>query len=68
MSAEFANHQTFDFEGLCGRLLSSSYAPAPGHPRHEAMLTALQALFERHKILGRVEFDYDTQVFVGEFT
>jgi len=32
------NSQTFDFEGLRGRLLSSSYTPQSGQPGHEPML------------------------------
>lgn len=58
--------QQFDFEGLKGRLLSSSYAPAPGHPRHEAMLTELEEIFEKTNNGGSVAFEYDTQVFIGK--
>lgn len=61
------NSQKFDFEGLRGRLLSSSYAPEPGHPRHAPMLAALRAIFDRHQRCGRVRFDYDTRIFMGEF-
>jgi hypothetical protein len=31
----FANEQRFDFESLKGRLLSCSYAPAEGQPKHD---------------------------------
>ncbi len=31
----FPNTQEFDIEGLRGRLLSSSYSPLPGHPKHD---------------------------------
>ena len=31
----FSNVQVFDFDGLRGRLLSSSYVPGPQHPDHE---------------------------------
>jgi SAM-dependent methyltransferase len=64
--ANFANHQSFDLEGLRGRLLSSSYAPGPGHPNHDPMMRALTALFERSHAGGRVPVDYDTQVYVGD--
>jgi SAM-dependent methyltransferase len=63
--ATFANQQSFDFPGLCGRLLSSSYAPVPGQPRHDPMMRALRDLFERYNREGRVSLDYDTQVYVG---
>jgi SAM-dependent methyltransferase len=62
---EFPNHQTFDFDGLKGRLMSSSYAPLPGHPNHAPMLRALQDLFDRHQSGGRVTFSYRTRLFYG---
>ena len=61
----FPNDQSFDFESLKGRLLSSSYAPAPGDPRHEPMITALRELFEKHEEKGRVTFLYDTELYFG---
>lgn len=61
----FPNFQEFDYEGLKGRLMSSSYAPAAGHPRHEAMLLALQQLFREHESHGQVRFEYDTELYFG---
>ncbi len=63
--ARFAHAQRLDFEALRGRLLSSSYAPQAGHARHAAMLDALRALFDTTAVDGRVDFDYDTRIFVG---
>jgi SAM-dependent methyltransferase len=60
--------QTFDYAGLEGRLLSSSYAPAPGHPRHPAMVRALRALFDEHARQGRVTFGYDTKLYRGRLS
>jgi SAM-dependent methyltransferase len=62
-SAVFANQQVFDFAGLKGRLMSSSYAPEPGHPEHEPMIAGLRALFERHNRAGEVVFPYRTLVY-----
>lgn len=59
------NSQSFDFEGLKGRLLSSSYAPAEGQPGHESMLATLADLFERCQVNGRVDFDYDTEIYLS---
>ncbi|HTA65790.1 MAG TPA: class I SAM-dependent methyltransferase [Xanthomonadaceae bacterium] len=66
--ARFAHGQRLDFEGLRGRLLSSSYAPIPGHPRHDAMLAALRGLFDAHAVEGHVELDYATRVFAGNLS
>lgn len=61
----FPNSQEFDYEGLQGRLLSSSYAPAQGDPRHEPMLKELQRLFHDYAAAGKVRFDYDTELYFG---
>lgn len=63
--AAFENAQVFDFEGLRGRLLSSSYAPVAGQPGHDAMLEALRAIFETYQSNGTVTFEYDTKVYYG---
>ncbi|WMJ68970.1 methyltransferase domain-containing protein [Stenotrophomonas sp. 24(2023)] len=59
------NVQSLDFDALRGRLLSSSYAPQAGHPRHAAMITALHDLFATHAVDGRVAFEYQTRAFLG---
>jgi SAM-dependent methyltransferase len=64
-SRRFPNEQAFDFPGLRGRLLSSSYTPGPGHPDHEPMLEELRRLFDRHQEDGRVRFEYDTELHLG---
>ncbi|HKH98033.1 MAG TPA: class I SAM-dependent methyltransferase [Candidatus Sulfotelmatobacter sp.] len=61
----FALRQEFDYAGLEGRLLSSSYAPGQGHPRHDPMLQELRHIFEMHASTGRVAFDYKTRVYFG---
>jgi len=61
----FPLRQEFDYPGLEGRLLSSSYAPRPGHPDHEPMLKELRRLFDEHARHGRVAFDYKTRIYFG---
>ncbi len=61
----FDNAQDFDFDGLRGRLLSSSYAPGPGHPDHEPMLRALREIFDERQEDGRVRWEYDTRLYFG---
>jgi SAM-dependent methyltransferase len=63
--ARFPNLQRLDFDGLQGRLISSSYAPKAGHPNHAPMLAALRDLFDRTAQNGTVEFAYSTVVYVG---
>ena len=62
----FENLQVFDYDGLKGRLLSSSYVPAEGEPRCAEMLNALQLVFEVHQQDGRVVVEYDTRVYFGQ--
>lgn len=62
--ATFDNRQDFDFEGVKGRLLSSSYAPLAGHPHFEPMLAGLAAIFDAHQENGRVAFLYTTEVYL----
>lgn len=62
----FANKQVFNWEGLRGRFLSSSYAPLPEHPNHYPMITSLGELFEKWQKNGRIDFDYETQLFWGQ--
>jgi SAM-dependent methyltransferase len=62
------NLQPLDFEGLRGRLLSSSYVPAIGEPRHKEMLAALDRLFQKHQRDGHVVIEYDTQIYAGRMT
>lgn len=57
--------QEFDYAGLVGRLLSSSYAPGPDHPKHEPMLQELRQLFDVHAVGGQVAVEYKTRVSFG---
>jgi SAM-dependent methyltransferase len=63
--ASLPNPHYYDWDALRGRVLSSSYAPLPGHPDHEPFLDALRALFDRHAIDGRVRFPYVTRLYWG---
>ena len=61
----FVTRQEFDYAGMEGRLMSSSYAPGPEHPKHAPMLAELQRIFMTHAIAGRVAVDYKTRVYFG---
>jgi len=58
------NEQRLDFDGLRGRLLSSSYIPKSGE-KHEAMIRALPELFSEHAVHGHVVLEYDTKIYYG---
>jgi SAM-dependent methyltransferase len=64
-SRSLPNEQWFDFDGLKGRLLSSSYAPTEGHPNYQSMIDVLERAFESHNQNGRVCFEYDTEIYFG---
>jgi len=65
-SAAFPSEQTLDFAGLRGRLMSSSYAPEPGHAEFEPMMQGLREVFSRHERGGSVVFPYRTLVYYGQ--
>jgi hypothetical protein len=48
------NEQVLDWEGLVGRLRSSSYAPQEGHPNYAPMLADLEQLFRANEKDGRL--------------
>ena len=57
--------QEFDYAGLEGRLLSSSYIPGPESPKHASMLGELRRLFDAHAVDERVVCEYKTRLFFG---
>ena len=64
-SHELPNFQEFDFDGLAGRVRSSSYAPKEGHANYEPMMAALRKLFDASQKFGRVRMEYTTQIYFG---
>lgn len=61
-TATFENSQIFDFEGLKGRVLSSSYMPSEDDPGFGAMVAELQRLFAKHEESGKIKVLYDTNI------
>lgn len=62
-SKTFANSQTFEFDGLKGRMLSASYMPNEDHPIYAEMIAELQALFAKHAENGKIKVLYDTNLY-----
>jgi SAM-dependent methyltransferase len=65
LSHEVPNLQEFDFDGLSGRLRSSSYSPAANHPNFPQMMNELKHIFAAYRKNGIVRFDYRTRVYAG---
>ncbi|HXM33705.1 MAG TPA: class I SAM-dependent methyltransferase [Pyrinomonadaceae bacterium] len=63
--AAFENLQEFGFIGLQGRLLSSSYTPAPEDRRYQPMLAKLREIFSTHQKNDQVIVEYVTKVYYG---
>jgi ubiquinone/menaquinone biosynthesis C-methylase UbiE len=61
----FQNSQIFDFDGLKGRVTSSSYMPAEDSPDYPRMVEELKALFTKYEEQGRITILYDTAVNYG---
>lgn len=66
ITESFPNYQIFDYEGLRGRLLSSSYVPSGTEPKYSEMLERLKEIFISFQDNDRVVIEYKTIVFVGE--
>lgn len=57
------NQQVFDFEGLKGRMLSSSYMPNENSPHYDQVVKDLESIFAKHERNGRITVLYDTNVY-----
>jgi SAM-dependent methyltransferase len=64
----FEMRQEFDYAGIEGRLLSSSYAPGPEHPQHAPMLRELRRIFDACAAEGRAAFEYKTRLYFGRLS
>ena len=62
-SKTYLNAQVLDFEGLKGRLLSSSYMPSETDSRFEPMVIELWRLFEKYAESGKIQLLYNTNIF-----
>jgi SAM-dependent methyltransferase len=61
----FTIQQKFDYAGVEGRLMSSSYAPGPEHPNHDPMLRELRRIVDLHQKDGQVVLEYVTRMYFG---
>jgi len=61
----FDYQQKLDFDGLLGRLKSSSYCPDEDTVEYTRLADELRHLFDKHAIEGLLAFEYDTQLYCG---
>jgi SAM-dependent methyltransferase len=61
----FSNRQYLNYDGLLGRLRSSSYVPAEGQSGNREMLGELQRIFREHENGGQVVMEYVTRAYYG---
>jgi len=62
---DLPNQQVFDWEGLCGRLRSSSFAPTESHANYAPMMAHLRKIFDQYHENGSVCMDYFARVYFG---
>ena len=65
--ATFPNKQIFDFAGLRGRVLSSSYMPSEEDPSFSSLEKELTGLFAKHAEDGRIMVLYDTNIYYKQY-
>jgi SAM-dependent methyltransferase len=56
------NRQRLSRAGLRGRLLSASYLPGPSDAGYQALLDAIDRLFQQHQQNGEVVIEYDAEI------
>lgn len=67
-SSALEMRQDVDYNGLEGRLLSSSYTPTPEDANYQPMLRELRRIFDEHQINSRVSLEYNTLVYYGQLS
>ena len=62
-SVVFENVQAHDFEGIKGRMFSSSYMPSETDVAADELTDELRELFAKHSENGKIEIIYDTRIY-----
>lgn len=62
---EFYNNQIFDYQGVEGRMLSSSYIPLDATIR-ETITNELKNIFNKYQSDNKIDFEYTTKVYYGK--
>jgi SAM-dependent methyltransferase len=64
-TCDLPNQQTFDWDGLQGRLRSSSYAPTPDREAYVPMMTELRRIFDSYQVDGFLRMEYFARIYLG---
>jgi SAM-dependent methyltransferase len=64
----FSHQQVFDWDGLAGRVTSSSYAPKPEDAGYDRLMRELRQVFSAHACDGVVVFRYDAIAVFGDLS
>jgi len=62
---DLPNQQAFDWDGICGRLRSSSYAPVEGDVNFAPLMSELRKDFDAYQENGIVRMKYSVHVYFG---
>jgi ubiquinone/menaquinone biosynthesis C-methylase UbiE len=65
-STDLPNQQILDWDGLQGRLRSSSYAPTPNRESYAPMMGELRRIFDAHQMDGFVRMEYFARIYFGK--
>ncbi len=63
---EFENKQRLNYDGVEGRLLSSSYVPNVGDAEYHPMLEILHKIFDKNNANGTIDMRYKTLLYAGQ--
>lgn len=65
-TCDLPNQQLLDWDGLQGRLRSSSYAPTQGGDNYAPMMAELHRIFDAHQLDSFVRMEYFARVYLGK--
>lgn len=61
----FPNKQSFDHDGLIGRLLSASYVPLQGEKNHDILFKEIEKIYRLYSKDEMIDFNYVTELYWG---
>lgn len=62
----YPNRQKLDFQGVKGRILSTSYMIGKEDTNYPKMIKKLQIIFHEHQKDGFIDLNYETEMYIGK--